>query len=133
MCAETVVHSPAARARSDLDGQFPRWDQDQHLHSTQGRIDALEQWQDKGERLSGTRTGLADHVLTGQEDGDGLRLDGGGLPDALRIENAVQGRWQRKVGERRHPSRARHDGALTPWTRLVAGQRMTLVETVSAT
>jgi hypothetical protein len=29
------------------------------------------------------------------------------LPDALRIENAVQGRWQRKVGERRHPSRER--------------------------
>jgi hypothetical protein len=58
---------------------------------------------------------------------------GGGLPDALRIENVVQGRWQGKVGERRRPRSGRHGVALTPWTRLVAGHRMTLAETVSAT
>jgi len=68
----------------DLDGQLAGGHDDECLHAgLRVRAEALDQGEAEAEGLAGSRLRLADDVLAGERERDGLRLDGERLDDAL--------------------------------------------------
>ena len=58
-----------------LQGQLAGWRKDQRLWLFLGRVDFRQDRQRKSSGFTGTGLGLTDHVLTGQNYGNGLRLN----------------------------------------------------------
>ena len=82
----------------DLDREFARRREDEAAHRVQrgrealarDRGEALQQGQGEAGRLAGARLGGAEQVAPGKDDGNGLRLDGGGFGVALFRDGAEQ-------------------------------------------
>ena len=69
--------------RTDLHGQLARRAHDEALRRAACVVDALHGRQAKGQRFARAGLALAHHVATGEGDGDGFSLNGGGLLEAL--------------------------------------------------
>ncbi|MNR20193.1 hypothetical protein D3C85_1370230 [compost metagenome] len=93
---------------SDLVGELTRRQQHQRTHRmARGRSrtvfvleQALQQRQRKSGRLAGARLGRAHHVLAGQDNGNGLRLDGRHRLIAHLGNSTGQGFRQGEIGKR---------------------------------
>ncbi len=68
----------------DLDGELARRHDHERLHAgLRGEAEPLDEREAEAEGLAGARLGLADDVLAGERQGDGLLLDGEGFEDPV--------------------------------------------------
>ena len=87
----------------DLNAQLARRYHDERLHPVSGvGSEALDDRDAEAERLAGAGLGLADDVLAGQAQGDGLLLDGESVDDALLGEGFDDVLVDAEFGEGRH-------------------------------
>src|SRR5690606_22432933 len=71
----------------DLDAQLAGRDDDERLDAGRGvETEPLDQREAEAERLARARLGLADDVLAGEAEGNGLGLDRKGIDDPSRGE-----------------------------------------------
>ncbi len=75
----------------DLNCQLTRGCQHQCLWSIAVEVKLLQNRQRKGRRLAGPRRGLPDHITPGQQQGNGLYLNGGGRLIANIFHRTCQG------------------------------------------
>jgi hypothetical protein len=91
----------------DLDRQLARRREDQRADRVAGRreacvrvaLQALEDREDEGRGLAGARLGGTEHVVAGDDDRDGLLLDGRGFGVALVHDGAEEFGREAEIGE----------------------------------
>ena len=71
-----------------LHRQFARGGEDERLHLAPRGVDALHEGEREGGGLAGAGLRLREHIVPGEQQGDGLRLDGRGFLEAERVDGA---------------------------------------------
>jgi hypothetical protein len=101
---------------ADLDGQLARRHEDQRLDAAASGLAAEQEGQAEGQGLARPGAGLADHIVTVEQDGNDLGLNRGGGGNAALVEDSDEARGHLELGERRRPDRCgnRHRDAMTP-------------------
>ena len=84
----------------DLNRQFARRAEDQHLHSLLVRVHFFHRWDAERGGLAGAGHGLADDVLARHQHGDGGGLDGRGLFVAEFVDGLEQFRRKPEFGKK---------------------------------
>ena len=84
----------------DLDGEFAGGNHDQGFDTLVGvQAEALNQWKAKTKSLAGSCLGLANDVLSGQGNGDGLFLNRERFDDAFASKRLDQVGFDTEVGK----------------------------------